>query len=50
MYPEYRKKMLESYEAPKACTRYCCGWAGAPNRTAPNVECVTGGTGRINER
>jgi hypothetical protein len=50
MYPEYRKKMLESYQPPKACTRYCCGWGGAPNRTAPNVECVTGGTGRVNER
>jgi hypothetical protein len=49
MYPEFKKR-LESYQAPKSCTRYCCGWAGAPGRTAPNLECVTGGSGQINER
>ena len=50
MYPEYRKKMLEPYQPPKACTRYCCGWGGAPGRTAPNIECITGGNGQLNER
>ncbi len=49
MYPEFRKR-LESYQPPQACARYCCGWAGAPNRTAPNISCVTGGSGQINER
>ena len=49
MYPEFRKR-LESYQPPTMCARYCCGWAGAPNRTAPNLSCVTGGSGEINER
>ena len=49
MYPEFRKR-LESYEPPKSCGRYCCGWGGAPGRTAPNLQCVTGGSGQINER
>ena len=49
MYPEFRKR-LESYQPPQACARYCCGWAGAQNRTAPNISCVTGGSGQVNER
>jgi len=50
MYPEYRKTFTETYQAQKACTRYCCGWGGAPGMTAPNLQCLTGGTGVINER
>ena len=45
MYPEFRKK-LEPYQPPTICVRYCCGWGGAPpGRTAPNVDCITGGSG-----
>lgn len=50
MYPEYRKRLTEKYVPPDKCTRYCCGWGGAPRRTAPNLDCITGGTGTINER
>src|SRR5688572_21513783 len=50
MYPEFKKK-LESYQPPVLCVRYCCGWGGAPpGRTAPNVDCITGGSGKINEQ
>jgi hypothetical protein len=50
MYPEFKKR-LESYQPPTSCTRYCCGWGGAPGRTAPNLSCVTGGSPQImNER
>jgi hypothetical protein len=28
MYPEYRKKLKDSYVAPEKCVRYCCGWGG----------------------
>jgi hypothetical protein len=27
-YPEYRKKLKETYSAPDRCTRYCCGSGG----------------------
>jgi hypothetical protein len=50
MYPEYRKTLRDTYTPPKVCTRYCCGWAGATNQTAPGLQCITGGTGKINER
>jgi hypothetical protein len=50
MYPEYRKKLKDQYVPPTVCTRYCCGWGGAAGATAPNLQCVTGGTGQINER
>ena len=44
-YPEYRKKMKDSYQIPAACTRYCCGWIEAQGRpqAAPNLSCTTGG-------
>jgi hypothetical protein len=28
MYPEYRKKLKDTYVAPAKCVRYCCGWGG----------------------
>jgi hypothetical protein len=50
MYPEFKKR-LDSYQPPKSCGRYCCGWGGAPGRTAPNLQCITGGSPAImNER
>src|SRR5215471_20479922 len=45
MYPEYRKKLKDSYVAPARCTRYCCGWGGAPGNPAPGLTCVTDGGG-----
>lgn len=50
MYPEYRLRLKDKYVAPDKCTRYCCGWGGGQGRTAPNVDCITGGSGTINER
>jgi hypothetical protein len=57
MFPEYRKKLKDAYVAPTVCTRYCCGWAGnGPGgaggvlQTAPGLQCITGGSGQINER
>jgi hypothetical protein len=50
MFPEYRKKLKGTYTAPTMCTRYCCGWGGTPGSTAPNLQCITGGSGQINER
>jgi hypothetical protein len=46
MYPEYRKKLKDMYMAPKACTRYCCGWGGQ-NATQSGLRCITGGDGVI---
>jgi len=44
MYPEYRKKLKDTYVAPKRCVRYCCGWlmsAGiAGNHDAPELNCT----------
>jgi hypothetical protein len=45
MYPEYRKKLKDSYVAPERCTRYCCGWGGAPGNPAPGLTCITDGGG-----
>jgi hypothetical protein len=43
-YPEYRKKLKDTYVAPTRCLRYCCGWlptAGvAGNRDAPGLNCT----------
>lgn len=50
MYPEFRMKLKDAYSAPAACRRYCCGWGGATGDTAPGLQCITGGTGQINER
>ncbi|MBI4266202.1 MAG: hypothetical protein HY657_17645 [Acidobacteria bacterium] len=50
MYPEFRRRLTDTYTPPDRCTRYCCGWGGAQGRTAPNLECLTGGSGTINER
>ena len=47
MYPEYRKKLKDHYVAPTVCTRYCCGWAGAPGSTAPGLQCLTAGSGKL---
>jgi hypothetical protein len=38
IYPEYRKKLRETYTAPVACTRYCCG-AGGLNVQASGLNC-----------
>jgi len=45
LYPEYRKKIRNSYEPPPFCGRYCCGWIerqGLPGG-APNLTCNDGG-------
>jgi hypothetical protein len=50
MFPEYRKRLKDRYVRPAICTRYCCGWGGGGGNTAPNLECITGGAGTLNER
>jgi hypothetical protein len=51
LYPEYRKTLKDKYEPPAACIRYCCGWnPGSAIATAPNLQCLTGGAGILNER
>jgi len=40
IYPEYRKKLRETYAPPAACTRYCCG-AGGLNVQASGLTCTT---------
>jgi hypothetical protein len=50
LYPEYRKKLKDSYVLPAACGRYCCGWipiASGSVVPAPGLTCITGGTGRL---
>ncbi|MEQ1907916.1 MAG: hypothetical protein ABMA15_03790 [Vicinamibacterales bacterium] len=44
-YPEYRKKLKDTYKAPAACGRYCCGWAGFQGLvdSAPTLSCIIGG-------
>ncbi len=39
MYPEFRKKLKDTYVAPEKCVRYCCGWGG----NTAGLGCVTGG-------
>lgn len=48
IYPEYRKKIKDSYVRPEQCTRYCCGWAanGGPE-SAPGLSCITNGAARF---
>jgi len=38
IYPEFRKRLRETYTAPAACTRYCCG-AGGINPQASGLTC-----------
>jgi hypothetical protein len=49
LYPEYRRKLKETYRIPSACTRYCCGWIEAQGRpeSAPNLRCRTDGSGAV---
>jgi hypothetical protein len=45
LYPEFRKKIRDTYKAPASCDRYCCGWVerqGLPG-AAPGLSCVDGG-------
>jgi hypothetical protein len=52
LYPEYRKKIRNTYKAPSSCTRYCCGWIevqGLPGG-APNLTCNDGGFGLLGPR
>lgn len=43
MYPEYRKKLKDTYVAPAICIRYCCGWGAAGGMPAVGVPgCLTG--------
>jgi hypothetical protein len=42
IYPEFRKKLKDSYTPPLACTRYCCGWGGG-NPQASGLTCTVGG-------
>jgi len=49
LYPEYRKKLKDTYKAPIQCGRYCCGWLGfqgGPD-SAPGLSCIVGGTGKL---
>lgn len=41
MYPEYGKKLRETYVPPTICVRYCCGWVMASGRgnDAPGLNC-----------
>ena len=45
LWPEYRKKIEDTYVPPVACGRYCCGWAGFQGLpdSAPNLRCIIGG-------
>ena len=38
IYPEYRKRLMNTYKPPVACTRYCCG-AGGINIQASGLTC-----------
>ncbi|MES1255240.1 MAG: hypothetical protein ABUS56_06525 [Acidobacteriota bacterium] len=38
LYPEYRKKLKDSYSLPGTCSRYCCGWAG--NNLPSGLKCT----------
>ena len=38
MYPEYRKRLRDTYVPPEKCIRYCCGWEnGAPTSS---IQCI----------
>ena len=42
LYPEYRKKLRNTYKPPDACGRYCCGWIGVGGGSinpAPTLTC-----------
>jgi hypothetical protein len=48
LYPEYRKKLRNTYKAPEACGRYCCGWlsvGGGSANPAPTLSCNDTGEG-----
>ena len=45
MYPEYRKKLKDTYVPPAVCVRYCCGWGGT-NAEDSGLKCITGGSAR----
>jgi hypothetical protein len=52
LYPEYRKKIKNTYAPPASCDRYCCGWIerqGLPGG-APNLTCNDGGFGTLGPR
>jgi hypothetical protein len=45
LYPEYRKKLRDTYKAPAECGRYCCGWlsvGGGSANPAPTLSCHQG--------
>jgi hypothetical protein len=42
MYPEFRKKLKDSYVPLEKCERYCCGPI-----TDPAVKCIRSGTGQV---
>jgi len=48
IYPEYRKKIKDTYMRPEQCKRYCCGWValGDPG-SSPGLRCITNGSGRV---
>jgi hypothetical protein len=46
VYPEFRKRLLNQYNRPASCGRYCCGWGGANTGgpvggDAPGLACTT---------
>jgi hypothetical protein len=49
-YPEYRKKIRDTYVRPASCDRYCCGWmpiSGGSVFPAPGLSCVAAGKGTL---
>jgi hypothetical protein len=48
LYPEFRKKIRNTYKAPEECGRYCCGWlsvGGGSANPAPTLSCNDSGEG-----
>ncbi len=43
MYPEFRKKIRDTYVAPAKCQRYCCGWGSGGGASLEILNCITGG-------
>jgi hypothetical protein len=56
LYPEYRKKIRNTYVPPATCAQrapgYCCGWIETQGRPggAPNLTCNDGGFGVLGPR
>ena len=52
LYPEFRNKLRNTYKAPDACGKYCCGWlsvAGGSANPAPTLTCNDSGKGTVTQ-